>query len=219
MWKAIAVKELRELSGIAAVALVAGVILAVTQIAPHVRVTAPWTGPPTDLPFRSVGFWLTYGCFAGALAISLGLRQTLGEEIRGTYPFLLHLPLPRSATLYTKLLTGVAVYFVVAAVPIIVYGAWAAIPGTHPSPFFWSMTDVVMRVYLTMPLVYLGTFSSGLRAARWFGTRLLPLAGSAALAVFVLILFGSRLIGIVLLATSVAALAATIRHVAVTRDF
>ena len=48
-------------------------------------------------------------------------------------------------------------------------------PGTHPGPFEWSMTGPALRIWLIMPLVYLGAFASGIRPARWFGSRLLPL--------------------------------------------
>jgi hypothetical protein len=58
------------------------------------------------------------------------------------------------------------------------YSWWAATPGHHPSPFAWSMATPAWVLTFLMPLLYLGAFLSGLRPARWFGTRLLPLAGS-----------------------------------------
>ena len=58
----------------------------------------------------------------------------------------------------------------------------AAAPRTHPGPFEWSMTESALRLWLILPLVYLGAFFSGLRPARWFGSRLLPLL-SVALAI------------------------------------
>ena len=65
-----------------------------------------------------------------------------------------------------------------ASMPIVLYGAWAAVPGHHASPFEWSMTGPAWRLTILMPLLYLGAFLSGLRPARWFGTRLLPLVAS-----------------------------------------
>ncbi len=53
-------------------------------------------GPRSSVPFVNDGFF--YGCFvliSAATAIALGLRQTLGESIHGTYPFLFHRPADR----------------------------------------------------------------------------------------------------------------------------
>ena len=47
------------------------------------------------------------------------------------------------------------------------------------------MIDPALRVWLLTPLVYLGAFSSGIRPARWIGSRLLPLIAVVAPAVFV----------------------------------
>jgi len=63
--------------------------------------------------------------------------------------------------------------------PILVYAAWAAAPRTHPGPFEWSMTGPAFRTWLVAPVVYLGAFTSGIRPARWFGSRLLPLVAVA----------------------------------------
>ncbi len=69
--------------------------------------------------------------------------------------------------------------------PILIYATWAATPGTHPGPFEWSMTGLAFRVWLLMPLAYLGAFASGIRPARWFGSQLLPLASVAVPSLFV----------------------------------
>ncbi len=223
MWKAIALKELRELGGIAAVALLLGLVLSVTKIATHVSYLPQfdsWVGRSAELPFLSVEFTMFYGCLVILLAIALGLRQTLGEELRGTYPFLLHLPMPRGGAICAKLLAGVAVYSVCSGVPILVYGAWAATPGTHASPFFWSMTELTVLVYVAMLLVYLGAFLSGLRPARWLGSRFLPLAGSGGLVVvFLFVALASSLLGVVVLVAATGLLVASICHVARSRDF
>jgi hypothetical protein len=84
-----------------------------------------------------------------------------------------------------KLATGIGVLVVAASLPIVLYGSWAAVPGHHAGPFEWSMTGSAWWLTFLMPLVYLGAFLSGLRPARWFGTRLLPLA-AVALALFML---------------------------------
>jgi hypothetical protein len=59
---------------------------------------------------------------------------------------------------------------------IFAYALLAASPGNSPTPFFWSMTADEWQLVLCSVVVYLGAFLSGIRPARWFGTRLAPLA-------------------------------------------
>jgi hypothetical protein len=63
------------------------------------------------------------------------------------------------------------------------YALWAASPGTHASPFAWSMTLPAWTAWLAISAVYLGAFLSGIRPANWLGTRLAPLAAALGLAV------------------------------------
>ncbi len=88
-------------------------------------------------------------------------------------------------SLAIKLLVGATLTLAVALLPIAAFGLWAATPGTHASPFVWSMTTWAWLLGVQMLLVYLGAFLSGLRPGRWFGSRVLPLAGAVA-AIFAL---------------------------------
>ena len=81
-----------------------------------------------------------------------------------------------------KLLVGAIMLLACSALPILIYACWAATPGTHASPFEWSMTGQFWRIPLVMTIVYLGSFLSGIRPARWVGTRLVPLASAVFLA-------------------------------------
>ena len=81
------------------------------------------------------------------------------------------------------------------------------------------MTESEWCVWLSLPVAYLGAFLSGVRPARWFGTRLLP--GVAGSVLFVIVsqlpwpwpyaLAGSLLLSVVF--TSL------VFHVAATSDF
>src|SRR5437867_2133155 len=73
-------------------------------------------------------------------------------------------------------IAGDVLLFLCSVPPVLFLAWWAVTPGHHPSPFLWSMTDQTFRLILATPLLYLGAFLSGLRPARWWGTRLLPLA-------------------------------------------
>jgi hypothetical protein len=175
MIKALAVKELREVFPIAALGLVMQLVIvaSLTGMQPFAdwlrldRLGVPFQEHVLAPPFAVVGVVFT---------LLLGFRQSAWEAGQGTFKFLLHRPVRREAIFLTKLGTGAGVYLVCTLVPLLLYAWWAGTPGHYPGPFEWSMTGFAWRLCFLMPLVYLGAFLSGLRPARWYGTRLLPLA-------------------------------------------
>jgi ABC-type transport system involved in multi-copper enzyme maturation permease subunit len=172
-----------------------------------------------DVPFVQ-GNFLTILFFIGvALAITLGFRQSAWEPSQGTALYLLHLPLTRNSIFLTKLLTGICLLLVCTLSPIIIYASWAAMPRTHAGPFEWSMTAPAFHIWLLMPLAYLGAFASGIRPARWFGSRLLPLASMACPGIYLYILPHWWLIAFPLLLVVAAILVSDILWEAETRDF
>jgi hypothetical protein len=101
---------------------------------------------------------------------------------------------------------------------------WAATPGTHASPFEWSMTMPVWGAWFGMLTIYLGAFLSGLRPGAWVGTRLAPLAAAAgvlAVSTAMWWLSGALAVSvyIVVLITADIALAVAILETADARDF
>jgi hypothetical protein len=218
--KALGLKELRELRGIVVLALLAYLILVARMVGTKSLDFLP--GLPQEmepLPFRSGEFISYFMLLCQLFAIAIGFRQSAWESSRGTYLFLLHKPVTRLAIFNMKLTVGVSVFLICSAIPIGLYGWWAATPGHHAGPFQWIWTLSAWWVMGISLLLYLGAFLSGLRPARWFGTRLLPLAGS------VLLLFASQnpfwslwlRIPVVLL--TVAALVSAIHFVSRVRDY
>lgn len=186
MLKTLAIKELREIVGIAVLALAANLALvsSLTGLGLFSWMPAmPQAGH--EVPFAGSAFASGFTIVSAACAIALGFRQSVWEAGRGTYLFLLHRPVSREAIFLTKLATGIGLFLVGAALPVLLFAWWAATPGHHPSPFEWSMTDSSWRLWAVLPIFYLGAFLSGLRPARWVGTRLLPLAACCFLAVLV----------------------------------
>lgn len=217
--KALAWKELREILGIAVVALGSYLALTVSLMGCMVFYWVP--GMPTQpeaVPFTSGDFMGGFTLISLVFAVALGFRQSAVEASRGTYLFLLHRPLRREAIFLVKLAIGASVLLIGASVPIVLYGCWAAALGTHAGPFEWSMTGSAWSLALQMPLVYLGAFLSGLRPARWFGTRLLPLAASL-LVLLLLSLSEWRLLASLLGLGAAAALVGNICSVARMRDY
>jgi ABC-type transport system involved in multi-copper enzyme maturation permease subunit len=217
--QALAFKELRELRGIAAVALLCYLALVVNLMGARILNGIP--GIPkgtTEVPFTGSDFVTPFSFISAAFAVALGFRQSAMESSGGTFLFLLHRPLPRNEIMATKLASGLGLFFACASVPILAYGVWAAIPGHHPSPFEWSMTEPAWRAALLVSLLYLGSFLSGLRPASWFGTRLLPLAASG-LAMF-FASFGSKWwVFIPAVAAVYVVLIANVSYVAKVRDY
>jgi hypothetical protein len=185
MIRAIVFKELRENAWIAALALLLYLAL-VYELIPrekHLFNSAPAISygllriSLESIPFVD-GTFSTYFIFISfAAAIGLGFRQATRESGQGTYLFLLHQPWSRDKVFLTKLLVGGVLLLACAAVPIVEYSWWAATPGDVAAPFEWSMTASCWSYWAIVPLAYLAAFLSGLRPARWYGTRLLPLVG------------------------------------------
>jgi hypothetical protein len=127
------------------------------------------------MPFLDDGAASNYWWFVVAMAVAIGLRQTLGESVRGTWSFLLPRPMSRRWLIGAKLLTGLLLYFVCGSAVILFHGWRSATPGVYAAPFFWWMTVPWWETLLNMTVFYLSVFLVGIRPARWYGTRLLPL--------------------------------------------
>jgi len=213
-------KELREVLGIAAVALGAYLVLVASLLGTKLFAWVP--GVPhgmETIPFASGEFTGSFTLVTVVFAAALGFRQSAWESVRGTYLFLLHRPVRRDAIFLTKLATGAVVLLVCASVPIVFYTWWAAVPGHHPSPFAWSMTVPAWRLAFLMPLVYLGAFLSGIRPARWLGTRLLPLAASLLFVVLLNVIPYWWLLGLPLALVLYAVLVTNVCFVSRVRDY
>ena len=230
MIRALAIKELRETAWIGALALVINVLM-VTGVPGLVDLPSISSlsfqsfslsaEPP--VPFVNDGIYSKLFVVGLALAIGLGFRQSIAEFARATYLFLLHRPRHRTAIFGTKLIVGATLVLVACLLPLAIYTWWAATPGTHPSPFFWSLTVSHWWMTVCLPVAYFGAFLSGLRPGRWFGTRLWPLAASlAALALLLGIVEETTVpmvVPMLLLMASVFLLVWLIRHVSYRRDF
>jgi len=224
---AIVRKELRETGLFAALALGVYLIYLSTKLTGKwSRVLTPLVGwvpgmnaEAPDVPFVQGNFLTMYFFIGCALAITLGFRQSAWEPSQGTALYLLHLPLARRTIFLTKLLTGTGLLLVCTLAPILIYATWASIPGTHPGPFEWSMTGPAFHIRLLMPLAYLGAFASGIRPARWFGSRLLPLVAVAVPALYLFVLPHWWLIAFPLLLLVAGVLVSDILWEVETRDF
>jgi ABC-type transport system involved in multi-copper enzyme maturation permease subunit len=172
-----------------------------------------------DVPFVQGNFTSMLFFIGAGLAVALGFRQSAWEPNQGTALYLLQLPLHRSTIYVTKLLCGIGLLLACTLLPIVAYASWAAIQGTHAGPFEWSMTIPSFHIWLLLPLVYLAAFASGIRPARWFGSRLLPLVSMAFFGPFPMGLSPWPLIAVPLLLLVAAIFVSDILWEAKTRAF
>jgi hypothetical protein len=181
MRKALAIKELRESAAIIAVAALAMLWLLGNQLGWRFTPYSTNNDMGRQIPFLGTQFAQILALVGGALAIGLGLKQTAWENSGDKYYYLLHRPITRQAVFLTKMAIGLAVLLLFTVGPLLIYANWAATPGNHATPFFWGMTADAWRTCWALPSIYLAALLSGLRPARWFGTRLFPLLGTGVL--------------------------------------
>lgn len=217
MWTALIYKELRETVGIAALAVAAFVVFITAEMG--ISVLPLLERGRGSVPFLSSDLHFYFACVAVVFTVVLGFRQTAWELWQGTFLFLLHRPVPRGRLVLAKLLLGLSVYLFCSAVPLLGYAVWAATPGTHASPFFWSMTFSIGKLWLAMTVLYVGAFASGLIDGRWLGRRLLPLATAGMATSLVVALPWWWLAGLPLLVFSHVVGVVTILHIARARDY
>jgi ABC-type transport system involved in multi-copper enzyme maturation permease subunit len=178
MIKALAIKELRESWGLAMLAALGMLWVVLSGMGRNpLQMLIGMNFDTHHIAFITDGFYGWVWTFLGLLAVLLGFKQSAWEVHHNTFYFLFHRPISRRQVLAVKLGIGVLLIAIILTTAILVYGAWAAVPGNLSAPFEWSMTWDSWLLLAILPLVYFGAFLSGIRPARWFGTRLAPLAG------------------------------------------
>lgn len=210
----------KEFQEARSVALLGGIALAAVTLAQVNFNPLPMVIPVQQqgrIPFAADSFTFQFGMVALSMAGVLGFVQSLWDFRGDAQLFLLHRPLSRSRIYAAKLLVGMALYLVCSLGAVATYAVWAAWPGTHASPFAWSMTWTAWCTAFSMTAVYLGAFLSGIRPAAWFGTRLAPLVASCIAPTAAQIVNWPAAMLIILIAD--VALAIAILQVANTRDF
>lgn len=171
MLRALVAKELREHTWVAIVAVSAGSALATLAVRPVGAV---------EVPLRQAHYLDTLTMLSIGYGLLLGFALTWKEELRKTWPFLIHRPPGRDLILGAKLLSGLALYFFPVALPVVYVAVLSATPGRYAAPFvahdiLWP-AEALLRGLALM----LGAFAAGLWSGR---ARLLPPIGVGTLLV------------------------------------
>jgi hypothetical protein len=216
MLKMLAWKEARELLPLVALVLAVQVYLVASP--PDLQyLVRESSGQIPFLPSDTA--WQLVFIFGGTAAVAIGLWQTLWEATRGTFQFLFHRPITRRSAMLTKLGIGWLACVGLTAVPILFHALYAAMPGKHASPFHWTMTLWAWQLCLTMPLIYLGAFLSGLRPGRVFGSRFWPLAAGPLVLVLIQVYWPGPAAAVAAALVAQVVFLYVILHVAATRDY
>jgi ABC-type Na+ efflux pump permease subunit len=103
------------------------------------------------------------------------LAQVYQERRRKTWPMLAHLPVPRSRMVFAKALAGLLMYLIVFLPAGLLIVARLNTPGVWPGPIYAYMFFTLLFTFLAGAMIYLATFLSALRPARWYATKWFPL--------------------------------------------
>lgn len=115
----------------------------------------------------------TAGAAAGGLL--LGIMSTALEARADRWAFLVHRPLSRTAIFLGKAIAGLALLYLAAGIPFAASVAWCEASDFWAAPFRielavpWAIDLLAGGVYFFTGMVI------GLRRARWYGSKVLPL--------------------------------------------
>ncbi len=168
--KALLFKEARENVVAAALGLVIYALLLAAQYREYV------TGfPQLSQPLAESSFAWSTQWFCIIFGAVLGWLQIHNERRPDLWAFLLHRPMTRTQIFLGKTLAGLAIYAIVVGAPLLVFIAWALWPGNVAAPFEWALLRPLAILLLAGVVFYFGGMLTGLRQARWYGSRALGL--------------------------------------------
>ena len=109
--------------------------------------------------------------FCAFFAAVLGWLQTRNEAHRDLWAFLVHRPVSRAEIFRGKVAAGLCLYALGAGLPLLVLILVVQTPGHVAAPFEWAMILPLLGIFLTGPVYYLAGMLTGLRQARWYGSK------------------------------------------------
>ena len=118
----------------------------------------------------------TTGVPLAVVGLALGLLQTWFETRPDNFAFVVHRPATRWEIFVSKSAAGLLLMYVGLAIPAAFVVWWASVPGHLATPFQWrSALPLVVDIVNAGSFYFTGMVLS-MRKARWFGSRILPLA-------------------------------------------
>ncbi len=133
-----------------------------------------------DQDFRSVygmqpllarGLFALAAFFCSIFGIVLGWLQIRAEKHPDLRGFLIHRPMTRTTILLGKIAAGLCLYALGAGLPLLGFIVFVWTPGHAAAPFEWAMTLPVAIAFFLGIVFYFAGMLTGLRQARWYGSR------------------------------------------------
>jgi ABC-type transport system involved in multi-copper enzyme maturation permease subunit len=143
--------------------------------------------------------------FCAVFGALLGWMQIRSESHRDLWGFLMHRPISRTRIFTGKVVAGVLLYILGAALPLTVFVWIVQSPGNVAAPFEWSMVLPLAANFLAGMVCYLAGLLTGLRQARWYASRGLGL-GAAAVVLFGVVIVPEFWQALLIVAIGLAAL-------------
>jgi hypothetical protein len=112
--------------------------------------------------------------FAGLL----GFVQSRNESHKDMWAFLIHRPTTRTQIFLGKISAGLLLYFLGAGIPLLLFVVYLSIPGHIAAPFEWAMVLPLTMIWLSGIASYFAGMITGLRQARWFGSKTFAFGGA-----------------------------------------
>lgn len=124
-----------------------------------------------SIPILDYNFLNYFSIISFSFAAIIGFNQTIAEEVRGTYLFLLSKPLKRRTIFFIKALTALIMYFIISLIPALVMIYLSAKLKYFYAPFRLYMCYNILLLCFFGVIAYLGAFYTGVNSGRWFGTK------------------------------------------------
>ncbi len=135
-----------------------------------------WQGDFSALNEVFFGFQIITAVGFPIAATLLGLLQTIPEQRRDQWAFLVHRPLTLTQLFFGKAVAGLILYVLIMLVPLTVAVIWSAWPGHLLGPFAWEFLLPFPADLAGGVAFYFAAMLAGIRRARWYGSRALPVA-------------------------------------------
>lgn len=180
--RAIIWKEIRENFKWAILWMLGVAAAIVYALAPEARNSYSWQGI-SSLCSSNFLVVMTFGSAAGGAL--LGLLQMVSEVRRDQWAFLIHRPTTRTKILFGKILGGLILYLPAMGLPLFGAALWAATPGHFAGPFDWRMVLPGIADILVGVVFYFAGMLTGIRQARWYGSRALGIVAAIPCAVII----------------------------------
>ena len=116
-------------------------------------------------------------------SIALAIAQFALDQRDSARGFLLHRRLSGKQIFHAKIVVGAALYVLAVGVPLILAAIYLKWIGPERLPTSWLQTVPAFTLSFYCFSFYFGTSIVLCRPARWIGTRLLPIAASALIAI------------------------------------